>query len=187
MARYTFVLINKNTNLAAWWLKIKSLPELYDYLAATQSRYSRAFQNFDQDKFYQPNLMTHGPHIREANLTLAAYLHGLNHNLSIVDAICDIAGTVAQNMTDMLLQNGHLYINQNGGYNACNPEYQDVCFRDTLTWPEFTEQDIHISKFPGGTHYYARIGQVDVKSGDKIKFDDYKSARQAAMAYIQTR
>lgn len=41
---WTFVMLDKGTRNAGWWLKIKSVPELFEYLELTGSRYTRAFE-----------------------------------------------------------------------------------------------------------------------------------------------
>ena len=53
-----------------------------------------------------------------------------------------------------------------------------------LVFPEFSEKDIRITKFPYGRHYYAYIGMTEVKDGDEIKWNTYEEAYKRAKAYI---
>lgn len=182
--KWTFVLLDKNTSLQSWWLKIKSDTELLKYLELTRSKYGRAFENFVEDKLYQPGLMIHGPNPRHANLTMLAYFYGISTKQSFAAALCDIASITALNMQKALDAHGCVYVNPNGGYNTSGIESGDFCHRKELVWPQFTEQDIKISKFPGGQHYYAHVGTTDVRQGEKTKFDTYEAAKEAAMAYL---
>lgn len=180
-------MLNKNTHNAGWWLKIKSLAELTAYLEQTNARYGRAFDNYLHDNFYQPAVSGHGKHIEEANLTLAAYLYGANRGMSMIEALTKLASNQASRMANMLDKHGAIYINSHGGWNY-GGEFAvyngDFYHSEHLTWPMFSEQDIKISKFPGGQHFYARVGLVDVKSGNRTKFNSYQEAKQAALAYL---
>ena len=183
---WTFVLLNKNTSLAAWWLKLKSLDELADYLTLTNGRYARALQNYLTDSQYRPDVVGHGHHVAEAPLTLAAYLRGVNRNSSVVQALLDLESETAWTMAENLVRTGHIYINSVGGWNCLRvrPEPCDVVHSRHLVWPSFTESDIHISRFPGGRHWYARVGNVDVRNGDTLRFDTRERARAAATSYL---
>lgn len=182
---WTFVLLDKGTGNAGWWLKIRSVPELLEYLELTNSRYSRTFVNMENDKMYKPELATHGPHPNEAGLAMYAWLRGANRGMSAVRSLCSIASETVENMLDMLSEHGTLYVNAAGGYNAHGRETPGAfCHRNALAWPEFTEADIKLSRFPGGTHWYARVGTVDVRNGGTSKFDTRTEARTAAMAYL---
>lgn len=182
---WTFVLLDKGTGNAGWWLKIRSVPELLEYLELTNARYSRAFVNMENDKMYKPELATHGPHPNEAGLAMYAWLRGANRGMSAVRSLCSIASETVENMLDMLSERGTLYVNAAGGYNAHGRETPGAfCHRNELAWPEFTEADIKLSRFPGGTHWYARVGTVDVRNGGASKFDTRTEARTTAMAYL---
>lgn len=182
---WTFVLLDKDTRNAGWWLKIKSVPELLEYLELTNSKYAKAFENLEHDKAYRPELATHGPNPHETGLAMYAWLRGANRDMSAVRSLCSIASETAEDMLGMLSEHGTLYVNAVGGYNAHGRETPGAfCHRHTLAWPEFTEADIKISRFPGGTHWYARVGTVAVRDGDKAKFDTRTGAMAAAMAYL---
>lgn len=183
--KWTFVLLDKGTRNAGWWLKIKSVPELLEYLELTNSKYARAFENLEHDKAYRPGLATHGPNPHEAGLAMYAWLQGANRSMSAVRSLCSIASETAESMLGMLSEHDRLYVNAVGGYNAHGRETPGAfCHRNALAWPEFTEADIKISRFPGGTHWYARVGTVDVRDGDRAKFDTRTGAMAAAMAYL---
>lgn len=184
---WLFVLLNKNTSLAGWWLKIRSIDELAAYLEQTSSRYGRAFDNYLHDSFYQNSVVGHGKYIKEANLTLAAYLRGVNRKQSMIEAMMGLSMSVAETMSRQLAIHGCLYVNASGGWNCgmgADAYQGDFCQNKNLVWPSFDQTSLRISQFPGGQHFYAYIGNVQVRDGDRLKFDTYEDAVSHARAYM---
>ena len=58
--------------------------------------------------------------------------------------------------------------------------------RDKLVYPNFKRHDIRITKFPMGEHYYAHIGDLELKNGDQIKWNSYQEAFEFASKYIES-
>jgi hypothetical protein len=54
-----------------------------------------------------------------------------------------------------------------------------------MIYPTYTEKDINITKWPGGKHYYARIGNMQVmdENGD-TKWNTYERAFEVAKKYL---
>lgn len=46
------------------------------------------------------------------------------------------------------------------------------------------KNDIRIKKFPYGNHYYAYIGDMQVKDGNIIKWNTYEDAHRAALSVL---
>lgn len=52
--------------------------------------------------------------------------------------------------------------------------------RDELKWPLYTSDQIRIKKFDDGTHYYAYIGDAQVRDDNGVlKWDTEEAARAA--------
>ena len=50
---------------------------------------------------------------------------------------------------------------------------------------EYTEQDIKITRWRGGNHYYAKVGHIDVEDDfGKVKWNTEKQAREMAVKYM---
>lgn len=100
--------------------------------------------------------------------------------------------TQFKDMTKLILEGKTLYINPAGGYttnmeniiNRYESEKVKTGGKAVIRWPVFDESDIRIKQWPGGTHYYAYIGPVQVKDGGKLKWDSESEARSAAMSYV---
>lgn len=88
-------------------------------------------------------------------------------------------------MTRMILKGSTLYVNANGGYSIHMNDAVNRYESETLMWPVFSEEDIRIKKWPGGDHYYAYIGPIQVKESDTLKWDSESDARMAAMRYVK--
>ena len=186
--QWLFVLCNKGTGLAGWWLKLTSYEELNNYLTLTNSRYGRAFENYLKDSFYQPSVVGHGPYIQEGGLTYAAYLKGVNRHQSFVGAITDLAGEVGASMLTAIQNRGAVYVNKCGGWNWDPGTHEDGDFvrREKLVWPDFEVSDIRISQFPGGQHFYAHVGNTQVIRNGRRRFNTRKEAEAAAVAYLSS-
>lgn len=90
-------------------------------------------------------------------------------------------------MSRMVIDGHALYVNPSGGYCAKLENVSNRYDSEELRWPVFRESDVRIKQWPGGTHWYAYVGPIQVKSGDKVKFDSESDARAAAMAYVNNK
>ena len=89
-----------------------------------------------------------------------------------------------EDMTHMVLKGETLYVNTSGGYTISLENVTNRYESGDLRWPVFNEDDIRIKKWPGGIHYYAYIGPIQVKDGETLKWDSEEEAKAAAMSYV---
>ena len=79
---------------------------------------------------------------------------------------------------------GAVYFNVAGGH-TFNLKYTQFCRRKELIFPSFSEADIRIKKFSqGGSHWYAYIGDVQLKNGEKQKWNSYEAAKEFAYSVL---
>ena len=59
--------------------------------------------------------------------------------------------------------------------------------KSNLIFPQYayTKTDIRIIQWPGGKHYYAKIGNIDVEMNGDAKWDLYDDAYRAAKEYLK--
>ena len=124
-------------------------------------------------------------------------LHSTSDIATLCQILADVKGTDTwqefevlresqyAEMTRMILEGSTLYVNANGGYSMTMGEAVNRCESETLMWPVFSEKDIRIKKWPGGDHYYAYIGPIQVKESDTLKWDSESDARMAAIRYVK--
>ena len=172
--KYTFVLKDKGTINQGWWLKISSLSQLEDYIGKVGS--SKVVKGIFNAKGYYDK--------KEHADTLAQLIiqKATLDNTSIVGAGLSIQASVISSQIDAL-QFGPIYINAYGGWHS-GGEYSDYLHRDQLVFPDFGKEQIRIKQFDGGKHYYAYIGDLQIKDGDKLKWDTYEEAYNQAISYI---
>lgn len=92
-------------------------------------------------------------------------------------------GEVMSNQIKSLLDDQILLINSKGGYFSINKNDEYIIL-DTNN-KKYTKNDIKISKWFGGTHFYAKISEVDVidESGN-VKWFTEEDANNAAEKYL---
>ncbi len=90
-------------------------------------------------------------------------------------------------MSDMVREGKTLYVNPAGGYTVFVDNIMNRYESRQLQWPVFQKEDIRIKKWPGGMHYYAYIGPVQVKDGSILKWENESDAETAAMAYVDNK
>lgn len=191
---WLFVLKDKGTKNAGWWLKISSPEELLEYLKATNNkRYGDALENYRFGKEYGARTLQHGPHINAEPLTQAITMHATNMNakygtkMNIIEAIMSFSNMVAARQLDEIINTGAIYINRVGGYHSFYDISEENGFtrRKKLIWPTFKKDEIRIKSFPGGQHFYAYIDDTQVRDGDVLKWNTYEEAYNQALAYIE--
>lgn len=195
--KWTFVLRDKGTPNQGWWLKITSVDELILYMQETNpTRFGKVFENFLYGKEYndvRPGSIVsneHEPHPEVGKLTQAVVMYAQSNECTIFDAISGFEREVAKCRLMYIQEFGGFYINRRGGHTFMwegDVEYGFVR-REEFVWPNFTCNDIRVSSFPGGQHFYAYVDDVQVREGSgndtKLKWDTYHEAYQAALSYI---
>lgn len=164
-----------------WWLKINSVEQLFDYHEKTESVWSTEFYNLITSQEFGGHGMRHATAI-----AYAIGQHGANRGMNPIQATMDFRGTVIGNQLDALLEFGEIYINRKGGYHfkTKNDSYTQFVRRKEFIFPDFKENEIRIKRFPGGEHWYAYIGDMQVKDGDTLKWNTYEEAFNKAKELV---
>ena len=91
-------------------------------------------------------------------------------------------GEVVAGQLQYLLDGCKLVINRNGGYFSIKDEKYEII---AIENDNYIETDIKINKWWGGSHFYAKIGNIDVvgDNGD-IKWNTEKRAKEIAIQYM---
>ena len=176
---YTFVLKDKGTLNQGWWLKLSNINEVADY-------FETKFTDMMEDGFHSLHTSKEFGHGMEHANAVAWVLGLMSQNLGIpaTEVATRISTITLSNMIDAVFENKSVFVNRCGGYHI-GGEYSDWMHKPTCKFPEFDKKQIHVTQFPGGTHYYARIDGIEVRDGDKIKWDTYEEAYEYAMTLIK--
>lgn len=162
-----------------WVLVIDTFEKLEDYLKWIW------ILREDQLKKDQIN-MARNQHPSSDIMTTCHILAGLK-GTTVMEEFLILKQNQRKDMEELLRKESSLYVNPAGGYSSCLAETKNRYESDTMEWPVFNEADIRIKQWPGGTHYYAYIGPVQVKEFDVVKWDTEEDARAAAMHYVTKR
>lgn len=176
-----WIFIKKNNG---WFLKIRTLEEYFRYREETDSEhYGKIIEDMIS--------VTKGKH--EQNPATTCILMGLTNQeikgkknkKSALELVSDLSEDVASWQIDCLMKGYYLLFNRVGGCHFDNSEgdYQ-WCRKKEIVFPDFKDSDISIKRFIDGEHYYAYIGNTQVRDGDILKWTTYEDAYRQAKTYI---
>lgn len=110
---WLFVMKDRGTRNASYWLKISSVDELVEYMKITNpTRYGKVFENYIYGKDYGGVTNSHSPHLDAEPLTQAIVMNAQNMKskydiaMNIFQAIDSFSSMVAMNMLNALQVGG---------------------------------------------------------------------------------
>ena len=161
-----------------WWVVIDSMDQFIEYKEKTSSKYGHALVKGscgDDNKYQQ--------------IYDAAYHIAQNQRASVFEGMVSLADRMFANQQAAIREGHTLWFNELGGYNyGLDSQRQNTIYREKLVFPHYTKKDIRVSKWgDGGTHYYAKVGEIEVKekvNGETImKWNTYDEAYAKALEY----
>lgn len=175
MRKWKFVQLKDN---GPWYLEVNDIETLLRYHAENKSfekdkAHFLKLQNFDD----RPAMIE--AHTEYGWLVYKIKSMGFNTN----EAYQILSELQLESMTKVLKNKGSILINRRDGFcinKAKNPHF---VYRKDLEWPRYLNNDIRIKRFDDGTHYYAYIGDTQVKKGETIKWNTWDEAYEAAKTY----
>lgn len=171
--KYLFVYKNDT-----WWLKITTIDELFNYSDKTNARWGKAFDSLIHSKEFYSDGMEHA-----SNLAFVIGMMGSRNKMNAIEATAELRSKIFDAQLDLIMEGHTLFINENGGYHydyEGDKPYTQFIWRDELVFPNFSKNEIRIKKFTGGQHFYAYIGDMQVRDGDNLKWDTYEEALKQA-------
>ena len=185
MGKWKFI-----NNGNGWWLRIESVQQLVEYIEMTSSRFADSMMNV----MFACNKGKYQHYTNE----LDSYLELLyrNSKKSLVEVTQRLMFNWAETYYNLLSENGFVNINSCGGCNADSEIAAVTVYNDNLVFPDFQKKDLKIKTweledkkaghFRSGYryHYYAYIGDVQIKDGDTVKWNTYEEAYNFAKQFI---
>lgn len=171
-----------------WWLKIDTIEKLADYHEKVgANKFEEAFRLYLQEE--KPENMPLEERIKRANdrnlkYLQAAIMEAEKIGGSILDGFRCLNLEIGMSQMRHIREHGAVYINRGGGH-TFSIEYTQFCRRKEPVFPDFKEKDIRIVKYPYGSHWYAYIGDMQVRNREDMKWNTYDAAKQAAMQLLQ--
>ncbi len=162
-----------------WMLKVTSLDQLLAYhMATTPNRIAAAFAD--------------GIKVREGrahisnSLNILADMRAQRTGRSWVESLVNIRDEVQGNQQKLLIQGYILLIRSIGSYSFDNPDWTHYDVLETkqsedMIWPKLEPRFL---QWPGGSHWYAKVGDLDIEWNDKAKWDTRAEAERAAAKFL---
>ena len=104
------------------------------------------------------------------------FLFGDSNRKTLVDDIAHIDNSFSKPKIRMVLEGKKLLINTTGiGFCPYDKDYHtilEVVERDSFNFPDWdlTKDDIDINRWPGGSHYYVKVGTHRLGRFNTVKF-----------------
>lgn len=181
---YTFkkLSLNKVPHLVNWYLCIDSkfMLQQLSMNEVSTNIISEAFDNFLKVETKKQKHFSN-------SLAVAFNQIATLKECSFSEAISQTLVSVTQKQIELIDQ-GYTILFQSNMTSWCvdkdNSIYTtlDVHLSDSLVFPE--NDKINILQFPGGSHYYVEIGNVQVKINGKDKWDTSQEALAVAHEYV---
>lgn len=202
--QFTFIFAKSPREARGWWLKITDMETLLAYVSKSQGnpRIEKAFNMYTRlhtigqqsypkksvrevlEELPQKERMEYMLDPSGAwNTMYGAIMEAEKVGGTILDGFRCLNIGVGATYMRHIKEDGVCFINRYGGCNAII-EYDDFCKKNDLVWPDFNRNDIRVKQFPGGKHWYAYVGSMEVHNGDTLRFPSKSEAESAALAII---
>lgn len=180
-----------DTESKGWWLKIDSVEKLADYHEkAGAGRFDKAMEMYLHEGHPYDILEKLSPEERIKKMQdkdfkrlQAAVMQAEKGDRTILDGFRCLNLEIGMGQMKALEQYGVIYINCVGGY-TFGLQYTQFCHRKNLVFPNFNKSDIRIKQFEGGEHYYAYVGDMQIRDGDILKWYSREEAYSKALELI---
>lgn len=170
-----------------WLLKIEDGKTLMWYVQQREMQLAREYIALKQELAKNPDY-----HVRtsmeQAIFFTLRYKFGSDGN--IITDLMYLCDKLIAPVVEVFHNFGPLYVRQNGSYfPECgkDPCVEGVKKKDEAAFPEetLTKEDIKITKWPYGNHYYASVGMQRVEVDGEIKWSTEDEAYKMALKFLR--
>lgn len=102
--------------------------------------------------------------------------------VSLIDALAMFNDQILNAMMRVLKDRGRIAINRRGGFFGITDRYE-LTYEEEIDKFVLPGDEIRVIKWENGTHYYAKIGDIDVSWEGKDKWDTKEEAEKAASEF----
>lgn len=177
-----------NYNHQEYWLEykdhylIENIEQYKEYLLFLNNKFKVSESEIRNNKTF----IGHGySQLTSITGMFCGMIDDINDRTPMLAHLKMLHGNVLATQLKHILNGEKLVINTRGGYFPIkkNDEYKTYDIINN----QYTEENIKINKWYGGSHFYAKIGDLDVVDNDgNVKWNTEKRAREVALQFIQT-
>lgn len=171
---FTFI-YNKNDG---WLLKITTLEQLLEYWKYFDEIMEQAIVSMKETKEF-------GNKYRHANdiEALIGSFSSLRFS-TYEDTKNSILLDLRKAQYNSFVEDKVIYINKNHGWNSIEKDVEQFVHKNIIEFPKSLKNGkINIKKFPLGNHYYLYIDDIQIRDGNKLKWNTYEEAENFAKKY----
>lgn len=155
-----------------WMFDLRTVDELFDYLDNVRAPRARA-------ELVQAMNYVRG--LEHANIVV---LMAEAKGISVIDAQLSLNEKIMRGMERVLFEDKQIFANGVGGYFGSTKGIKVHESRDIDVWA-LPKEEPRFIQWPGGEHWYAKIGDEDIVVDGKQKWDTKAEAEKAAMKYLK--
>lgn len=163
-----------------WWVLVINTPQrLVEY---QQFKSKRLVESYFKGK----KKVKEKQHLNGEESTMLQTIENTPNRKTVVDDINCISDTMLHPMTKFFLDEKIPLVNQVGGYRFLDNRVQvlEELEREEIIFPEDERLGIKISRWFEGKHYYAKVGQYDVKDEEgNLKWNTAQEAEKQAKKF----
>lgn len=113
---------------------------------------------------------------------------GVNKSKTFIDDILYLTDKIHSSKIDGILRGKKIIVNYVGGWCFLDESYDilETIKKRNCLFPDIKEK-IRVIQWPGGKHYYAKIGREDVMVDGKQKWKSHKEAKRNAEIFLKER
>ena len=171
-----------------WWLRLTSDEDVIRYIQATNDRYDgalcRALHEPIGKMTLEDRIKASLSGDRNYMFLQAGMIMAQKYNTSLYSGFEHLQTEFGMVLHKDIEENGETFVNPVGG-KTFSLKYDQFVWRENLVFPDYTIADIRIKQFEKGQHYYAYVGDTQLRDGDKLKWNTYAEAYNFAMAVIR--
>lgn len=175
-----------------WWLKLTTAEQIIDYFEHS-TMYGEGLDLFwdykkrGLDPLNLPaeekiNMML-GDNKKAFMYMQSAIIQARKYGCSILDGFKCLRLESAEKMLGDIRDYGACFVNSVGG-STYGVTQDNFCRRKSLVFPHFTQKDIRVKSFQNGKHFYAYIGDIQVRQGETLKWESYNEAYEVALSMV---
>lgn len=171
-----------------WWLRLTSDEDIVRYIQATNDRYDgamcKAVQSPLKSMSLEERIKAEQSGDRNYKLLQAGMIMAQKCNTTLYGAFKSLQVECGMALHQDVMENGEIFVNPVGG-KTFSLDYDQFVWRSHLAFPDYSVNDIRIKQFEGGTHFYAYLGDAQLRDGEKLKWNTYGEAYDFAAAVVK--
>lgn len=170
-----------------WWLRLTSDEDVIRYIKATNDRYDgalcKAVHEPIEKMSLEDRIKAQLSGDKNYMLLQAGMVMAQKYNTTLYSGFEHLQTEFGMVLHKDIMENGETFVNPVGG-KTFSLKYDQFVWRKDLVFPSYTLDDIRIKQFEKGQHYYAYVGDTQIRDGEKLKWDTYNEAYNFAVTVV---